>query len=253
MFWTHRPVAPWQTDAWLQQMRGQLRPNAYLRLIENRFVTTESTFIDVGWYDACIDTERTALAADRNLPVWVGVDASVKRDSTAIAAVTWDAAANKAVAVWHRIFQPSVDDPIDFEATIEATVEELRDRFSVQSVRFDPYQMQASAQRLARKGVRMVEFPQSVPNLTAASQNLYELLKNRNFVLYPDADTRLAMQRAIAVETTRGWRIAKEKQSHKIDIVVALGMAALGAVKGGVVPAPRPIFGTYGFAVSSGF
>jgi hypothetical protein len=23
MFWTHKPVAPWQTDAWLDQMRGQ--------------------------------------------------------------------------------------------------------------------------------------------------------------------------------------------------------------------------------------
>jgi len=28
MFWTHRPVAPWQTEAWLEQMRSQLRPNA---------------------------------------------------------------------------------------------------------------------------------------------------------------------------------------------------------------------------------
>ena len=34
-----------------------------------------------------------------------------------------------------------------------------------------------TAQRLQRKGLRMVEFPQSVPNLTAASQNLYELIK----------------------------------------------------------------------------
>ena len=32
---------------------------------------------------------------------------------------------------------------------------------------------------------------------------------------------------------TRGWRIAKEKQSHKIDVVVALAQAALGAVKQG--------------------
>jgi hypothetical protein len=28
--------APWQTDEWRVQMREQLRPNAYLRLIENR-------------------------------------------------------------------------------------------------------------------------------------------------------------------------------------------------------------------------
>ena len=34
---------------------------------------------------------------------------------------------------------------------------------------------------------------------------------------------------AVAAETTRGWRIAKDKQSHRIDVVVALAMAALSA------------------------
>jgi hypothetical protein len=79
----------------------------------------------------------------------------------------------------------------------------------------------------------MFEFPQSVPNLTESSTNLYELVKGRGIVLYPDADIRLAFNRAIAIETTRGWRIAKEKASHKIDVVVALAMAAHGAVHQG--------------------
>ena len=35
----------------------------------------------------------------------------------------------------------------------------------------------------------------------------------------------------MAVESGRGWRIAKEKASHKIDVVVALAQAALGAAK----------------------
>ena len=35
MFWTHGPVAPWQDDKWLAQMRRTLRPNQYLRMIEN--------------------------------------------------------------------------------------------------------------------------------------------------------------------------------------------------------------------------
>jgi len=30
----------------------------------------------------------------------------------------------------------------------------------------------------------------------------------------------------------RGWRIAKDKQAHKIDVVVALAQVALGAVRG---------------------
>jgi hypothetical protein len=32
------------------------------------------------------------------------------------------------------------------------------------------------------------------------------------------------------VETSRGWRIAKEKAAHKIDVVIALAMAAHAAM-----------------------
>jgi phage terminase large subunit-like protein len=171
----------------------------------------------------------------------VGVDASVKRDSTAIVACTYDRTANKVRLVWHRIFQPSVADPLDFEATIENTLMEMRTRFRVREVRYDPYQMQAVAQRLLKRGVPMVEFPQSPANLTEASQNLYELIKGRNLIAYADGDIRLAVQRAVAVETPRGWRIAKEKQAHKIDVVIALGMAALGTVQNGIAHMPMKI------------
>jgi hypothetical protein len=60
----------------------------------------------------------------------------------------------------------------------------------------------------------------------------YELVKGRNLRLYADADMRLAASRAIALEMSRGWRISKERQSHKIDVIVALAQAALGAVLG---------------------
>jgi phage terminase large subunit-like protein len=234
MFWSHEPIAPWQTPEWIEQMRGQLRPSAFLRMVENRWVSAESTFIDMAWWDACVDPQAHPLLADKALPVWLGVDASVKRDSTAIVACSWDRAASKVRLVMHRIFQPSVTNPLNFETTVEWTIIEMAQRFRVREVRFDPYQMQAVAQRLTARRVPMVEFPQSVGNLTEASQNLYELIKGSNLIAYADAGMRLAVQRAIAVETPRGWRIAKEKQAHKIDVVVALGMAALGAVQGGI-------------------
>jgi hypothetical protein len=148
---------------------------------------------------------------------------------------TFDLSAKRVRLVWHRTFQPSPEDPLDFEATIEKTLIDLRRRFWVREIRFDPWQMQAVAQRLIGQGLPMLEFPQSVPNLTAASTNLYELLKGRNLTVYPDDDLRLALSRCVAVETSRGWRITKEKASHKIDVAVALAQAALGAVEQGQV------------------
>jgi hypothetical protein len=63
--------------------------------------------------------------------------------------------------------------------------------------------------------------------------NLYELIRGANLVVYPDDGLRLAISRAVAIETPRGWRIAKDKTSHKIDVVIALAMASLATVEGG--------------------
>jgi Phage Terminase len=232
MFWSHEPIAPWQDERWLADMRRSLRPNQYLRMIENRFVTTESSFIDMTLWDRCIDANNGRHVSNRGLSIWVGVDASVKHDSTAIVAVSWDHRTQKVRLVQHRIFQPSPDDPLDFEDCVEGTLLEWRSRFHVVKVLFDPWQMQSVAQRLRRLGLPIEEFPQSVPNLTVASQNLYELITGGNLAIYPDAAMRLAVSRAVAIETSRGWRISKERQSHKIDCVVALAMAAHASVEG---------------------
>jgi phage terminase large subunit-like protein len=222
--WHHEPIAPWQTEAWLTEMRRSLRPNQYLRMIENRFVTGESSFVDLEKWDACVNPDAAPLFTDPDLSVFIGVDASVKRDSTAIVAVT--KIDQRVRLVVHRIFQPTPETPLDFEATIEETLINLCGRFKVARILFDPYQLQATMQRLQKRGLPVREFPQTVANLTLASQNLYELIESRSLMLYPDPAMRLSASRAIAIETVRGWRIAKEKQSHKIDVIVALAMAA---------------------------
>ena len=91
--------------------------------------------------------------------------------------------------------------------------------------------MHATAQRLWRAGV-LEEFPQSPANLTMISQNLFELIRGQNLLVYPDADIRLAISHAVKSETPRGWRISKQMQSQKIDVVIALAMAAHAAVLG---------------------
>jgi phage terminase large subunit-like protein len=230
-FWTHTPQAPWQDERWLAQMRRSLRPTQYLRMIENRFVGSESSFIPLEWWDACVDPELRSVVIERYLPVWIGVDASVKRDSTALVCVTWSAKDQQVRLVNHTIIKPTADNPIDFEATIEQVLLDWHKRFNIRGIFYDPYQMVSSSQRLTRAGLPMVEFTQTVPNLTEAAQNLYDLIRGRNFKTYPNEETRLAVSRAVAIESSRGWRIGKLNQQHHIDFVVALAMAALSAVK----------------------
>jgi Phage Terminase len=230
MAWHHEPIAPWQTEQWLADMRRTLRPNQFLRMCENKFVTTESSFVDMAWWDACVEYGMSPTLVAPALPVWVGVDASVKHDSTAIVTVTFNKEAQKVALVLHRIFQPSPKEPLNFEETIERHVRELMKRFAVRSIHYDPFQMVAVAQRLQQAGAPMRECPQSSGYLTEVGSNLYELIKGRGLIVYPDPDVRLAISRAVAVETSRGWRLAKEKAAHRIDFVVALAMAAHAAM-----------------------
>jgi phage terminase large subunit-like protein len=78
--------------------------------------------------------------------------------------------------------------------------------------------------------LELTEFPQTVPNLTAISQNLYDLIEHRHLVLYPDEELRKEATMAVGKETGRGLRIVKEKAIHKIDQIIALAEACYAAV-----------------------
>jgi hypothetical protein len=231
--WHREPIAPWQDERWLAEMRRSLRPSAYARMITNEFVSPESKFVDLAAWDACVQPSLTPVLRDKSLAVWCAVDASVKRDATALVAVTFDKKTQCVRLVAHKVFTPTPGDPIDFESTIEKTLREWREHFRMRQVLFDPFQMAAVSQRLARERLPIEEYPQTVPNLTAATSNLFDLISARQLVLYPNAQMRLAISRAIIVESSRGWRLDKLKQSNKIDVVVALSMAALAAVRDG--------------------
>jgi phage terminase large subunit-like protein len=232
MFWSHEPVAPWQSEQWLLAMRSQLRPNAYLRLIENRWVSSESNYVDMADFDQCVDPEARPVLNDPHLPVFIGLDGSYQHDSTAISVVCFDHKQQKVRMVAHKVFTPTKDQPVDF-AAVEAELLDMRRRFAVQAIFFDPYQLIALSQRMEILGLPMEPFTQTSSNLEAAATNLAELIRHHNLVAYHDPEIRLALSRTVSVETPRGVRISKQKGSHRIDIIAALSFACFAAVRGG--------------------
>jgi phage terminase large subunit-like protein len=185
MFWSHKPVASWQDEAWLQSMRRE-RASAYQRQVLNEFASSSSQFVDLNKWDRCVHRDIGHVHADLFREVFVGCDASVKHDSSAIVVVSFDRSTQMVRLLTHKIYQPSPDKPLDFELTIESYLLELKRSFQVRAVLFDPYQMQSTAQRLIKAGVPCEEFAQSSPNLTAASQNLFELIDSQALIVYPD-------------------------------------------------------------------
>jgi phage terminase large subunit-like protein len=144
--------------------------------------------------------------------------------------------------VRHRIWKPTAAEPLDIEATVEAEIRELHAQYRVRQVLCDPYQMHRSIATLRGAGIPIEEFPQTTANTTLMGQTLLELLRGTNLTLYADDELRGQALNTVAVETPRGWRIAKEKASRKIDAIVALAMACVSAV-GAPVAEPVRIWG----------
>ena len=228
MYWDNEPRMPWQTPQYYKSQKQQLRTNTYLRIHENRWVSSESSMFDMEKWDRCVDPYHKPPLPNKEIALRVGVDASVKKDRSAVVTVYRDGDQIKLGP--KRFWQPTSADPMDLEETMEAYLLELYKNYTLLSVLYDPFQFHRSATTLAKKGLPMREFPQTVGNLTSIGQNIFDLVEYGNIMLYPCKDMRFEATCAIGKNTGRGVRLIKEKTSAKIDQIVSLAMAAIGAV-----------------------
>ena len=227
-YWDHEHRLPWQTTTYLDTQRKTLRPNTFLRIHENRWTNNASTFLTSELWDACVSAERTPLLPNRKHELFVGVDAGIKHDSSAVAAVYREE--DRLILACHRIWTPSTSEPLDLEATIEGYLRELEEQFVLRRIYVDPFQMHRSITTLKADGLAIHEFPQTVNNTVRMGQALFDVLNGKNLCLYPSDELRQQAMHTVAIENPRGFRIAKEKASQKIDAVVALAMACVAAM-----------------------
>jgi hypothetical protein len=228
-YWDHEPRMAWQTQEYYESQKRTLRPGAYLRFHRNQWATAEEAFITPEMWDPCVDHAHHPMAITRE-PIFVGIDVGIKHDNAARVAVRWDDAGEKLILVSHRIWKPTPTQPLDLENTVEQDLRDLNDKCDVVEYLTDPYQFHRSITTLQAAGLPLQEFAQNVPNCTLMGQTLFDLLNGKNLVLYPSDELRQQALSTVAIENPRGWRIAKEKASKKIDAIVALAMARCAAM-----------------------
>jgi hypothetical protein len=180
-------------------------------------------------WDPCVNHSHHPSITSRD-PLYVAVDAGIKHDASARVAVKWDDNGEKLILVSHRIWKPTPTQPLNLEETIEEDLRALNEHGDVQEILSDPYQMHRSISTLQAAGLPIREFPQTQANCTLMGQTLFDLLTGQNLVLYSSDELRQQALSTVAVENPRGWRIAKEKASKKIDAIVALAMACVSAM-----------------------
>lgn len=253
-YWDHEPRMPWQDDEFYENEKNSSRPADYLRLNENRWVTSHEAFIDPAWWDfAAKSYPQSAELWDehpyRFWPVHIGVDIGIKHDSSAVVGVAYDARRGKVAQVFHHIWTPKGDE-INLEVTVEAYLRAMYKRFIFRMVSYDPYQFARSAQTLQAIGMPMQPFDQTTGNMTPASQQLFDLLRGKKYETYPDPETKFHISNAVAKDTGRGFRIVKDpiiaNNRHKrgtkpIDFAIATAIAAYTAVQSGGIDTSQPL------------
>jgi hypothetical protein len=229
MHWSHTPMHPWQDEKWLQDMRRELTPAKYTYMVENRFAVAASAYITEAMFDKCI---KEVAPCSGRLAIYVAVDAGWKRDNAAVVAVTVDG--DHIRFVYAKIFKPSPDDPLNFENTIERTLLELNQRYTIRLCWVDPTQMEYMKERLRKTGIPIEALTQNPENLTAMAQTLYDLFRTERFIipsnLKNDNKLRETITRTVFEEKSGGLRFAKN-QSIKTGLTVALAMACLAATQ----------------------
>lgn len=225
-FWSHQPRMPWQTPDYYERQRSApgFRPNAYLRLHENRWVTPESRFIEAAQWDALVEPGLTPLLPTKGVRLCVGVDAAHRRDSTAVVAVSREEG-GLIVLRQHRIWRPTEGHPVLPEETAVPYLRQLAREYDVAAVYYDPHHFESAGVKLGREGLPAVAFEQTPDNLTRAGSALFDAITAGTLRVYNAPDLRVHVLNAVAVESARGWRLAKEKASRKVDAAVALAMA----------------------------
>ena len=157
---------PAEAAAYYADQRKQLRNGKYLRFHENQRVTGTESFIQMEWWDACTDSEhRPRRPWTDQYRLCVGVDGAIKNDSAAVVAVYKDRESRKIVLARHRIRYRTSREPLDLDATIGDFLRDLNKGYRLDKVLYDPYQLHDLATRLRSDGIKMEEYPQSVPIL----------------------------------------------------------------------------------------
>src|SRR5262249_10861689 len=186
-------------------------------------------------WDACVEAEWSPVLEERAEPSFWGLDVGTKADGTGLAGVFRDE--GQVVLAAHRIWTPRPGAPVDL-ADVEDAIRDMATRFNIRRFYVDPFQAVGLIGRLQAAGIPAEEFAQTVANTTRMGQTLLELIRGRNLVAYPDREIRQQAMNVVAVETPRGWRLAKERTSRKIDGIAALSLACVAAMD---APALAPV------------
>lgn len=200
----------------------------------NQWTRTKQSWLPIGTWEACEGSSYIPPHAD----VTVGVDLSLKQDSTAVV-VAWphrDTRGTNVVTVQSRVWLPT-DGRID-HSSVKAHLRALHKQFVLTRVIVDPTYFQIMGEELADEGLPIQDEPQTHERMVPACASALNLILDRRLIHDGDATLTDHVLSAATRETDHGWRLSKGRSKRKIDACIAMVMATSWAVRSD--PEPQP-------------
>lgn len=240
-------------EAYLRDQVTKKTEAEFKRYFLNVWVEAEDLWLPAGAWEACrvLEAESSGLATDEegnlaldpSLPLFVGSDGALKRDSFATVAVQWqkDSEGRERLVtkawIWENPFPVGHHARSSWKLNLGEPVghwRELRDQFPEPALEgepgpafgYDPRFLEYAAQTAAEEGLNMVEFPQTDARMCPASELLYTVIMER--VLAHDGDPQFQKQVMSSVQKMKenGWRITRPTGTRRHnDAGIALAMA----------------------------
>lgn len=226
-FWSHECRQPWQTQAWIESQRAALRPAEFSRMIETRFVEGVGDFVTAGAWEALIDPNHHPLEPGAEQPIFVGLDLALAAKGDDCALIGCYAEDGKVKIAFHQVWKGAErSTPLKLSRTVKPFLLRAAQDYRLAGVFFDPWQAQHLADELRDFGIPCIDVPQTRATRGAKDSTLYEMVQNRELVLYPDDELRTMTAGAHAQELGDGRLFLKKAGRTRIDLLVALSNCA---------------------------
>ena len=202
----------------LEDNLQRMHENEFRRWHLGQWTASEDTWITPEVWDKC-DGQPDFIPDYETV---LGVDASIRRDATAVA--TAQRHSDGTFHVKWRVWQPTPGREVPM-AQVEDYIREQGKLFNLKAVCYDEQFMHYAGQRLEDEGLPMIVWRQDNARMVPATRTLHELVSQGKLYHGGDPIARQHALHAAVKETERGLRVKKTAASGPDDCIIALAMA----------------------------
>lgn len=237
--WNQTPRLPWQTPEYYAQELASLGETEFLRVHRNTWSEggPDRFLASMSYWEGCKEDDLPPLQS--YTPVILSADGAISNDSFGVVAVARHPTRRNAIqVVYRREWKPKEGKPLDFD-DIEEEIAAWCSEHNVIVLVYDPYAIHQMMTSLGKGHtlttgphkdriikVNVEAFNQGGPRLSA-DKGLLDRITRREIAHRGEADLHEHLDNADKlIMGERKLRIVKRTDAKKIDLAVALSMAA---------------------------